>query len=317
MNSLRKIVAFSTFCLSLGLQLSNGAENLPQDSSAVEIIDPSFSQLFGEDSKLVRIADSLQFTEGPVWMTGENFLLFSDVRQSIIFKWVEGQSLTPWRKPSNRSNGNTIDAEGRLVSCESETQHIVRTNKDGTLQTLVDTYEGKPLNGPNDIVVKKDGTIWFTDIAGVKPKHPPAQSANSVFRIDPNNKEPIPATRDVPRPNGLCFSPDEHFLYVGNADKNDSKILKFEVQSDNSLKPAGTFATITPPVPDGMRIDQAGNLYVAAGDGIQVYSQEGKLLGKIKTPDAASNCAFGGTDGKTLFITARSNVWSIHLKVGR
>ncbi|MBE3070243.1 MAG: SMP-30/gluconolactonase/LRE family protein, partial [Planctomycetes bacterium] len=229
-----------------------------------------------------------------------------------IYQWTEAEGLNVWRTPSHNANGNTADREGRIVTCEHGSRTVTRTDAGGKVETLCATYQGKRLNSPNDAVVGRDGAVWFTDPPyGIDPKAR-EQAGNYVFRLDPGAKEPVAVATDFAMPNGLCFSPDGKWLYVADSG-GPHHIRRFRVKDDRTLEGGEVFATITPGVPDGIRCDREGRLYSTAGDGVQVFSPEGKLIGRIRTPEPAANCAFGGLAGRTLFITARSSVWAVTL----
>jgi gluconolactonase len=281
---------------------------------AVELLDDTFRQVVPRGAVARPIADGLKFTEGPVWLPKERCLLFSDIPADTIYRWDAAQGVAVWRKPSYNANGNTLDASGRLVTCEHGSRRFTRTEPDGTVTVLAATHAGKRLNSPNDVVVKKDATIWFTDPPyGIKPSQQ-EQAGNYVFRLAPDGGEPVVVSADFDRPNGLCFSPDEKLLYIADSGK-PHHVRRFRVTPENALEGGEVFAVIRPGVPDGMRCDAAGRLYSTAGDGVQVYAPDGKLVGRIRTPKPAANCCFGGGDGKTLFITAREAVYAVELNV--
>jgi len=278
-----------------------------------EILDDAFRAILVPDAELRLIANGFQFTEGPAWFDEGRYLLFSDIPADTIYRWKEGEGHAVWRKPSHNTNGNTLDRQGRLISCEHGSRRVTRTEKDGSVTVLAATVGGKRLNSPNDVVVKSDGTIWFTDPPyGIKPEEQ-EQPACHVFRLDPGAKEPTPVAEDF-RPNGLAFSPDERFLYVANSDRAAPVVRRYRVTKGNTLEGGELLLRIDPGVPDGFRCDAAGRIFCTAGDGVHVFTSEGRLLGKIKTPQAAANCVFGGPDRKTLFITAVSSVWAVRLK---
>lgn len=281
-----------------------------ESSSQFDIYDKDFRKVITKDSVLAEIASGMEFTEGPVWIEPEGRLLFSDIPADEMKAWSPDK-LETFRKPSGHANGNTLDRQGRLITCEHGNRRVSRTEADGEVVTLADSFNGKPLNSPNDVVVKSDGTIWFTDPPyGIKPEQI-AQPHNYVFRLDPDGGL-TPVADDFDRPNGLCFSPDEKLLYV--ADSSDRKHIRmFEVAGDNTLRGGAVLATIDPGVPDGIRVDMRGRLYSTAGDGIWVITPEGILLGKILVPQTPANCTFGGPGRRTLYITAQHSVYAIEL----
>jgi len=286
-----------------------------EPNAGIVIVDEAFFQLVSRLTNVRRIADGFQFTEGPVWMDDGGYLLFSDIPADAIYRWTEHEGHVVWRQPSGHANGNTVDGAGRLVTCEHGSRSVTRTDSDGTITTLASTYNDKKLNSPNDVVVKSDGTIWFTDPPyGIEPEMI-EQPANYVFRLDDSGGEPVAVVSDMSRPNGLCFSPDEQYLYVADSDKSAHHIRRFHVRSDNTLEGGEVFATVEPGPPDGMRMDSRGDLWTSAGDGVQAFSPAGTLLGKITTPKPASNCAFGGPDHRRLFITAQDSIWTVTLGV--
>ena len=281
--------------------------------TSIEIIDEAFQRVLSQDSAVRLVADGFQFAEGPTWVDSGQFLLFSDIPTDTIFRWSADRGVEIWRRPSRHANGNTVDREGRVVTCEHGSRSVTRTEADGLVTTLASTSRSKKLNSPNDVVVKRDGSIWFTDPPyGIKPEQA-EQPANYVFRLDPGAAEPVAVADDFSRPNGLCFSPDEHFLYIADSDHEIHHLRRFEVRPDGSLEGGHVFATIDPGIPDGIRTDRTGCLYSSAGDGVHVFSPDGKLLGKFRTPQTASNCAFGGQAHSTLFITAVSCLWAVDL----
>jgi len=295
--------------------VSQAREPRMKRQAGIEVIDESFKQVVRPDATVRRIADGLRFTEGPVWYDAGACLLFSDIPADTVHKWTEAKGLEVWRKPSHNTNGNALDPQGRVVMCEHSGRCVSRMGADGKVEVLCSTYKGKRLNSPNDLCVAKDGTIWFTDPPyGIKPDQR-EQDANYVFRLDPGAKEPVAVASDFARPNGICFSPDGKTLYVADSDRARHHIRRFRIQADKTLKGGEVFCTIDPGGPDGIRCDCQGRVYSSAGDGVQVFSPEGKRLGRIVTPLSAANLAFGGPTFKTLFITARSGVWAVDLAV--
>lgn len=255
------------------------------------------------------LASGFQFTEGPVWHP-KGFVIFSDIPANRIVKWTAAGKTETFRKPSGNSNGLTFDGKGRLIACEHGNRRVSRTELGGKVITLADKYQGKRLNSPNDVVVKSDGSIYFTDPPyGIQPAQKEL-SFNGVFRISPEGKLTL-LTADFDRPNGLGFSPDEKKLYV--ADTARRHVRAFDVQPDGTLK--GGKVLCQAPGPDGMKVDTKGNLYVTCGVGVMVFNASGKAIGTIKLPRGAANCCFGDADYKTLFVTARSSLYRVRLKV--
>ncbi len=282
----------------------------------VEVIDDAFRQVIEPDAPVRLIASGLKFTEGPVWLEWEGgFLVFSDIPADTLYRWDPEKGLQVFRKPSHNANGNTTDPQGRLVTAEHGSRSVTRTTPGGEVTTLVSAYKGGKLNSPNDVVVRSDGTIWFTDPPYGLGKRKREQDANYVFRLDPGAGEPVAVVSDFERPNGLCFSPDETHLYVADSDHSKSHVRRFRVTEDLALADGKVFVKVDPPAPDGIRIDRDGRLYVTAGDGVQVFDTEGKLIGKVRLPERPTNCAFGEKERKTLYITARPNVYAVRLKV--
>jgi gluconolactonase len=231
-------------------------------------------------------------------------------------RWSEAGGLTTFRKPSQNVNGNTIDWQGRLVSAEHSGRRVSVAEKDGPVKTIVSSYDGKKFNSPNDVVVKSDGTIWFTDPPYGLPKgEAKEQEGNYVFRFDPKTGKTTVVIKDSNMPNGLVFSPDEKKLYV--ADSGEPKHIRvFEVKSDGTLDSGKVFCKIDKGGPDGIRCDADGRVWSSAGDGVHIFAPDGSLIGKILTPETPANLCFGGPDGKTLFITAQKSLYSIPVLVG-
>jgi gluconolactonase len=280
-------------------------------SEPFEVYDKHFQKVLTEAPELVEIASGMQFTEGPVWIEREGRLIFSDIPADEMKAWSQ-EGLETFRKPSGHANGNTLDRQGRLITCEHGNRRVSRTEPDGRVVTLADSFDGKRLNSPNDVVVKSDGTIWFTDPPyGIAPEQI-EQPHNFVFRMDGDGGSLTVVADDFDRPNGLCFSPDEKRLYV--ADSSARKHVRiFEVTDDNALRGGQVLAAIDPGVPDGMRVDVEGRLFCTAGDGVWVISPEGVLLGKILMPQTPANCTFGGPERRTLYVTAQHSVYMIEL----
>jgi len=270
----------------------------------------AFARLVSPDAKVEKLAGDLKFCEGPCWTDSDGgYLVFSDIPASEIKKW-DGKNLTVYREHTNNANGNTRDLQDRLVTCEHTSRSVTRMDRDGSVAVLVHTYEGKTLNSPNDVVVKSDGTIWFSDPSyGINPKQQELDG-HYVFRFDPDSQKLTKIAEGFDQPNGLCFSPDEKKLYIADSGK-PHHVRVFDVHDDNTLSGGEVFCVIDKGVPDGMRVDSVGNLWSSAGDGVQIFSAAGKLVGRIPVPESPANLCFGGQDGKTLFMTARTGLYSI------
>lgn len=261
-----------------------------------------------------RIATGFEFLEGPVWLP-EGALLFSDIPAGRIYRWKPGGTAEVWRDPSGNSNGLTLDRQGRLIACEHGNRRVSRTEADGAVVALADQYEGKRLNSPNDVVVRSDGTIYFTDPPyGIEPEQQ-EQPCNGVYCIRSERTVEL-LSDDFDRPNGLAFSPNESILYIG--DSRRRHVRAFDVRADGTLSNSRVVADMDHPQPgspDGMKVDEAGNLYVAGATGIWVFEPDGTHLGVIVTPKRPSNCAWGDADRQSLYITARTSLYRIRVKV--
>lgn len=289
-------------------------------SSPYEILDDKFFTLIGKSAELRKLASGCIWSEGPAWLPEDGgHVLWSDVRSNRMWRWSESGGQSVFREPSNHSNGNTRDREGRLVTCEHSKNRVSRTEPDGTVVTLVDRYQSKRLNSPNDVVVKSDGTIWFTDppygIDSNREGHQRASEigANYVYRFDPASGDLRVVADDFDRPNGLAFSPDESAIYI--SDTGAPKHMRaLDVGPDASLANSRVFAAVDPPASDGLRVDTEGNVWTSAGDGIHVFTPDGHLLGKILVPERVANCCFGGPEARTLFITASTSLYAIDVQ---
>ena len=260
--------------------------------------------------RVEKAAHGFRFTEGPVW-SREGYLLFSDVPGNKIMKHVPGEDAAVFRESSNRANGNTFDSQGRLYTCESEGRRVTRTDKKGRVEVLADQWEGKRLNAPNDIVVAKGGHVYFTDPAFGSQEDTRELDFYGVYHITPKGRLSLIA-KPAGRPNGIALSPNGRILYVANSDEHN--IRAYDVARDGEVSGERVAISGIEGVPDGIRTDEKGNLYVAA-KGIAVYSSEGKLLATIPLAETPSNCAFGDPDFQTLYITARTSVYRVRLDV--
>ena len=305
-----------------------------QLNGQVARLDPAIDRLVPAGANVEKLAGDLRFTEGPVWVRDGGYLLFSDLMQNAIMKWSPGGGATVFRKqifagsyPDGvliGTNGLTLDKQRRIVAAEHGNRRVSRIEKDGKITVLADHYEGKRLNSPNDLVSKKNGDIYFTDPTGLYGTYPegpdkPKQELgfNGVYRITAAGKLDL-LTKDVQYPNGIAFSPDEKKLYVSNS-RPDKYWMAFDVQADGTLANGHKLydATKEPgmAVPDGMKVDSAGNLYMTGPGGLLIVSPEGKHLGTIQLPEIAANCAWGDADAKSLYIAARTGLYRIKLSI--
>ncbi|MDP2699862.1 SMP-30/gluconolactonase/LRE family protein [Thalassospira sp.] len=292
-----------------------------------EIIDARFRDLVLSNVSLRRISAGHLWTEGPVWFPAHQCLLFSDIPNQKIYRWMSDGTVNVFRENSNFSNGNTRDREGRLISCQHGTRSVTRTEHNGMITTLADRFDGKRLNSPNDVVVKSDGTIWFTDPTyGILSdyegyKATSEQPHRNVFRLDPETGRIVSVARDFIQPNGLAFSRDETLLYVAESgrshDDNVPAVIRvYNVSADNFLDNGRDFASLDQGIPDGFRVDCHGNIWTSAADGVHCFDRNGVLLGKILVPETVSNLTFGGVRGNELLITATTSVYAIHVNSG-
>ena len=284
-------------------------------SADFEIKDPkAFAKLFPKDAKVERLQTGMQFIEGPVWIAKENKLIFSDIPASELKQWTRAKGVESFRKPTNNTNGNTLDRQGHLISAEHTAHRISRTLPSGAVETVVEQFEGKDLNSPNDVVIAKDGAYWFTDPdygLGTRKK---VQAGNYVFRYDPTTKTLTPVIKDFDKPNGLCFGPGQKKLYV--ADSGSPRHIRvFNVAADGKSVTGGeVFAKIDKGGPDGIRCDTQGNVWSSTGDGAQIFAPDGHLIARVLIPEAGANVELGGG---MLFITARTSLYAVPVKAKR
>jgi gluconolactonase len=259
---------------------------------------------------LEKVDGGFRFTEGSVW-SREGFLLFSDVPNDQIRKLVPGERSNVFRADSHGANGNTYDAQGRLYSCESRTRRVVRMDKKGKMETVAEKWEGKRLNAPNDIVVRKDGHIYFTDPAFGEQADHRELDFYGVYHITPKGVMSLIA-KPQGRPNGIAFSPNGRILYVDNSD--DHNVRAYDVDHNGDVSNERVVVSNIDGAPDGMKVDEKGNLYITA-KGLAIYSPDGKLLHTIDVPETPANCAFGDPDLQTLYITARTSLYRVRMTV--
>ncbi len=262
------------------------------------------------DIKVEKVGVGYAFTEGPVW-SREGYLLVSDVPNNRIMRLTPGKGIDVFREDSNGANGNTFDAQGRLYTCESRTRRVTRTDKKGRIEVLAEKWEGKRLNAPNDIVVRKDGNVYFTDPAFGNQADSRELDFYGVYRITPKGQMELIA-KPTGRPNGIALSPNGRILYVANSDERN--LRAYDVDRNGAVTNERVVASKIDGVPDGIKVDEKGNIYVTA-KGIAVYSPEGKLLHTIEISETPANCAFGDPDFQTLYITARTSLYRVRMDV--
>lgn len=291
--------------------------------SFYEAIDPRFGSYVMFNAPLKKLATGFDWTEGPVWFGDADCLLFSDIPNNRIMRWTERDGISVFREPSNYTNGHTRDRQGRLVSCEHGMRRVTRTEYNGAVTVLADSYQGKPLNSPNDIVVKSDDSVWFTDPHyGINTDYEGFKSEQelpcNVYRIDPQSGAMEAVLTDFNCPNGLAFSPDEKRLYVSDTGRmfmgDPTHIRVFDVGDDGKTLSGGrVFHVVSPGASDGFRADSDGNIWTSAGDGVHCIAPDGTLLGKILVPEIVSNVCFGGRGKHRLFITGTTSLYSVVL----
>lgn len=286
-----------------------------------ESYDVRFDAMILPGSKLERHCVGMEWAEGPVYFSEGDFVLWSDIPNDRVMRWSDIDGCSVYLDPAGHHNGHYVDHQGRLVSCEHGERRISRTELDGTVVTLVSEYQGKRLNSPNDLVVKSDGSIWFTDppygILTDREGHKSQSElqGNYVFRLDPTTDDLRVVSDELDRPNGICFSPDESLLYVADTGK-PMDVRVFDVVDGDHLENNRLFTEVRPGAADGFRVDSSGNLFTSAWDGIQVYTPDAELIGKILVPeDRTANCVFGGSAKSRLYITADKALYSIELNV--
>ena len=280
----------------------------------LEVHDPDrFHRLISGESSVRTLGTGLGFTEGPVWVDRDGgFLVFSDIWGGRLLRWSEGEGVVSFRQEANAPNGNVLDLQGRLLTCEHATRRVTRTEEDGRVVTLADRFEGKRFNSPNDLIVRSDGSIWFTDPTYGLKDRPAELTQRGLYRLEPETGEVRLLATEFDQPNGLCFSPDEAQLFVADSGA-PGRVDRFEIRVDGSLGRRSEFYRPDQGKPDGIRCVGEGRLLISAGDGVHLVDADGRLLGKILTEEAVTNLCLGGPEGKTLFITARSRLLSLEL----
>ena len=320
------------------LQRAQGRESRTQESKnpvpypdpAVEVVDPRFAKYKIITAAVERLYTGARWAEGPVWFGDGRYLVFSDIPNNRMLRWLEDTGeVSVFRSPSNYSNGNTRDRQGRLITCEHDSRRVTRTEHDGSITVLIDHFQSKPFNAPNDLTVHSDGAIWFSDPGyGIMSNYEGHKAAfelpTNVYRLDPNTREATVVVGDMDKPNGICFSPDEKKLYI--VDTGESKhqgdprpIRVYDVEDGKRLKNGRMFANLAPGSSDGIRCDVDGNVWSAAGwgpenfNGVHVFAPDGTLIGKIHLPEACANLCFGGAKKNRLFMVASRSLYSLYV----
>jgi len=302
-----------------------------QDAGTIARLSPEIDQVIPANGRIEKLGGDFGFIEGPVWIHA-GYLLFSDIPNNVINKWTPDGKIVVFRKASGYSgteplavrligsNGLTLDKQGRLIICQHGNRRIVRVDKDGKETVLADKYEGKRLNSPNDAVFRSDGSLYFTDPPyGLEGDDDPLKELkfNGIFRLAHGKLQLLYS--DLSRPNGIAISPDEKYLYIANSDEKKRIWMRFDLKPDGGIENGKIFYdAMNDPVlgqPDGMKVDTKGNLYCTGPGGVWIFSQDGKHLGTIQPTEKPANCGWGGNDGRTLFMTARTGLYSIRLNI--
>lgn len=298
---------------------------------AIEVVDPRFKPYTLGNAAIERLATGMRWCEGPVWFGDGRYLLWSDIPNNRIMRWDEQSgAVSVFRSPSNNANGNTRDRQGRLVSCEHATRRVTRTEHDGHITVVADSYQGKRLNAPNDVVVAADDSVWFTDpgygiLMDYEGGRAEFELPTAVYRWDAQSGELTVVADDFEKPNGLCFAPDESRLYIvdtGITHNPDapSHIRVFDVVDGTRLANGREFVDMKPGMTDGVRTDMDGNVWCSAGwgprelDGVHCYSPEGELLGRIHLPEACANLCFGGRFKNRLFMAGSQSIYALYVE---
>jgi gluconolactonase len=320
-------------CASKSLALPGQHEQktpAPYPDPAIEVVDPRFAKYIVANTAVERLYTGTRWSEGPVWFGDGRYLLWSDIPSNRMLRWLEETGeVSIFRSPSNYSNGNFRDRQGRLVTCEHDTRRVTRTEYDGSITVLIDRFEDKKLNAPNDLVVHSDGAIWFTDpgygiMSNYEGHKATFELPANVYRLDPTTRQTTVVASDMEKPNGICFSPDEKKLYIVDTGAphhpaDPRPIRVYDVVDGTRLKNGRLFANMSPGSSDGIRCDTDGNVWSAAGwgaegfNGVHVFAPDGALIGKIHLPESCANLCFGGAKRNRLFMAASQSLYAVYV----
>ncbi len=298
------------------------------EGTDIEVLDPRFGHCLIGHARVERLWTGARWSEGPAWFAAGRYLVWSDIPNNRMLRYDDCDGgVSVFRQPSHNSNGNTVDAQGRLVTCEHGARRVTRTEHDGSIRIIASHYKGKRLNSPNDVVVKSDGSIWFTDPSyGILYDYEGGRAESEigachVYRADPESGEVTIVADDFDKPNGLAFSVGEKFLYVADTgithkENGPKHIRKLAVHGDGrTLGTSAVFADCTAGLFDGFRIDESGRIWTSAGDGVHCYDPDGTLIGKVRIPELVANVCFGGAKLNRLFICGTASLYSLYLAI--
>jgi gluconolactonase len=296
-------------------------EQMRSFGADVDVYAVQMRALIAADAAVEVIADGFSFTEGPAWDVQSSSLVFSDIIGNAMYRWSRAAGVAEFRRPSNMANGNTFERDGALLTCEHATSQVTRTRRDGSVEVVAAHYGGTQLNSPNDIVVHSSGTIYFTDpmsgrSARFGVERPSELGFQGVYRVDPRDGTVTLLADDFALPNGLCFAPDERRLFVNDTRRGHIRV--FDVRADGTLAGGEVWADVVGEgegAPDGMKLDQAGNLWCTGPGGIVVFDAAGRSLGRLRLPERVANFAWGDRDRQTLYITASTSIYALRTEV--
>ena len=296
------------------------------EGTGFEVLDPRFTACFVGHQHVERLWTGALWSEGPAWFAPGRYLVWSDIPNNRMLRYDDtDRSVSVFRQPANNANGNCLDNEGRLVTCEHLTRRVTRTEIDGSITVIADKWQNKRLNSPNDVVVKSDGSVWFTDpdygiLSDYEGERAESEiGACHVFRADPQTGEVVQVADDFDKPNGLAFSPDENHMYIADTGASHDPdgprhIRRFEIGDDGrTLTGSTVFAECTAGLFDGFRFDSQGRLWTSAADGVHCYDRDGTLIGKIMIPETVANLTFGGVKRNRLFICGTTSLYAVYL----